>query len=228
MTDNELLPVKLKGVGDSLRVTLDPTQPMELLKKELGKLFERLKHLAINARVIIDPGEQGEHEALIHELGLYLKESFSVGWVTGPPQKKSEEEERVRTRDVAHSFEHHRSDVLFLSGRVRSGQKVHARKHLVILGDVNPGAEIAAGGDIMVMGRLHGSASAGQPANEEAIVLALDFRPSLLQIGNMVAAGSLTAKGERPEFAHIKDGQLIVDDYLSLNPFSKIPWPKTR
>lgn len=229
--DNEMLPVKLKGVGDSLRVTLDPSQPMDLLKRELAKVFERLKHLAINARVIIDPGQTDApeaHEPLIQELGLYLKETFSVGWVSGPPQKKSEEEEIIRTRDVTQSFEHHRSDVLFLSGRIRSGQKVQARKHLFILGDVNPGAEISAGGDIMVMGRLCGAALAGQPENQEAIVLALDFRPSLLQIGNLVAAGALSAKGDSAEFAHIENGELTVDNYLGTNPFGKIPWPKTR
>ena len=80
----------------------------------------------------------------------------------------------------------------------------------------------------MIMGRLYGSVSAGQPASEESIVLAFDFKPSLLQIGNMIAAGSLTVKGDRPEFAHIENGELIVDDYLSMNPFSKMPWPKTR
>ncbi|MBU0994618.1 MAG: septum site-determining protein MinC [Proteobacteria bacterium] len=228
MTNNEMLPVRLKGVGDSLRITLDPSQPFDLLQREIGKLFERLKHLAINARVIIDPGEQGDHETLIENIGSYLKETFSVGTVTGPPQKRSITEERMRTRDMEQSWEHHRSDVLILSGRVRSGQKVQAKKHLFILGDVNPGAEISAGGDIMVMGRLCGSVLAGQPSNEDAIVLALDFRPSLVQIGNLVAAGALATKGESAEFAHIDDGQVVVDNYLKANPFGKLPWPITR
>ncbi len=228
MTNNDMLPVRLKGVGDSLRVTLDPKQPFELLQQETGKLFERLKHLAINARVIIDPGEQGDHDGLIENIGEYLKETFDVGSVSGPPKKRSVSEERIRQRDVSKSWEHHRSDVLMLSGRVRSGQKVHAKKHLFILGDVNPGAEITAGGDIMVMGSLCGAVLAGQPENEDAIVLALDFRPSLVQIGGYVAAGESGSKGKSAEYAHVDNGIVIVEDYLKANPFGRLPWPKTR
>ena len=228
LTNNEVLPVRLKGVGDSLRVTLDPSQPLDLLQREVGKIFERLKHLAINARVIIDPGEEGDHEPLIENLGNYLKDTFSVGSVSGPPRKRSATEERIRTKDMVQSWEYHRSDALVLMGRVRSGQKVHAKKHLFIMGDVNPGAEIAAGGDIIVMGRLCGIVLAGQPSNEDAIVLALDFRPSLVQIGNLVAAGEHASKGESVEFAHIDNGQVVVEDYLKANPFGKLPWPTTR
>ncbi len=93
IANNEMLPVKLKGVGDSLRITLDPSQPIDLLQNETGKLFEKLKHLAINSRVIIDPGEQGNHEGLIDNIGKYLKDTFGVGSVTGPTKKRSFEEE---------------------------------------------------------------------------------------------------------------------------------------
>lgn len=228
IANNEMLPVKLKGVGDSLRITLDPSQPIDLLKNETGKLFEKLKHLAINSRVVIDTGEQGNHDGLIENLGIYLKDTFGVGYVSGPRKKRSFAEERIRQRDVSRAWEHHKSEVLMIAGRVRSGQKVQAKKHLFVLGDVNPGAEITAGGDILVMGRLCGTALAGQPTNEEAIVLALDFRPSLVQIGGYVAAGSSFSEGKVAEFAHVENGVVIVENYLKANPFGKLPWPVTR
>ncbi len=49
-------PVKLKGVGGGLWVTLDVSRPQELLIAEIDKLFGKLKHLAVNASVIIDMG----------------------------------------------------------------------------------------------------------------------------------------------------------------------------
>lgn len=227
-SNQENLPVKLKGVGDSLWVTLDPAQPEDILKKEIRKLFERLKHLAINARVIIDPGVPEGHDDLIDRLGSFLKETFDVGHVSSPPQKRSTAVERRRQRDVGRSWTHRGSDVLMLAGRVRSGQKVAAKKHLVILGDVNPGAEIIAGGDILVMGRLLGMASAGQPDNEDAIILALEFRPTQIQIGGFVAAGAASSAERSVEYAHVENGTVIVEEYLEANPFSRLPWPEVR
>ncbi len=220
--------VKLKGVGDSLWVTLDPSQPSELLQEELTKLFGRLKHLASQAKVVLDPGTPQGHDGLIENLGGFLKETFGVGFVSGPPKKRSFEEEKSRKRDVDRSWKHHRSDVLMLAGRVRSGQKVSAKKHLLVMGDLNPGAEITAGGDILVMGSMRGIAAAGQPNNEDAIILALDFRPTQIQIGGYVAAGLTSSPGAIAEIAFVEDNAIIVADYLKTNPYGRLPWPEVR
>jgi len=225
---NEMLPVRLKGVGDGLTITLDPLQPFELLRQNVGKIFERLGHLTINAKVVIDTGDEYAHEELVQNMEKYLKDTFTVGHVSGSSPKRSPSKERIRQRDIKRSWEHYNSDVLMLAGRVRSGQKVNTKKHLIIMGDVNPGAEIIAGGDILVMGRLSGTALAGQPDNEEAIILALDFCPSLVQIGSFVGAGSGTYKRESAEVARVENGVVVVDDYLKANPFGRLPWPEIR
>ena len=228
-TKNETLPVRLKGVGDGLRITLDPTQPVELLKRDIGKIFKNLGHLAINAKIIIDHGEDGVHEQLINTLGKYLKDTFDVGSVSGLSPKRSASEERVRQGDINHSWEQYRSDVLLLAGRVRSGQKVSTRRHIVIMGDVNPGAEIIAGGDIMIMGCLSGTAFAGQPDKEDAIILALDFHPSLIQIGGFVGTGKWpSSKLKTALFASVSNDMIVVKDYLKANPFGRLPWPRKR
>jgi septum site-determining protein MinC len=105
---------------------------------------------------------------------------------------------------------------------------VTARKHLLILGDVNPGGEVVAGGDILVIGSLCGTASAGQPDNLDAIVLALDFRPTQVQIGGFVAAGLPDSPGKITEFAHLENGAIMVEDYLKAAPFGRLPWPQVR
>lgn len=225
---NETMHVRLKGVGDGLRITLDPTQPFELLKQDIGKIFKNLRHLAINTKIVIDTGDNLIHQELITNIGKYLKSTFDVGPVSGLSPKRSVSEERIRQRDINHSWEHYRSDVLMLAGRVRSGQKVSTKKHLIIMGDVNPGAEIIAGGDILVMGCLRGTAFAGQPDKEDAIVLALDFRPSLIQIGGFVGTGAEPSKLKIAEFAHVENDMIVVEDYLKANPFGSMPWPDKR
>jgi len=220
--------VRLKGLGDSLYVTVDPTRPAEQLQKELDRLFTRMKHLAINARVILDTGEQDSHGDLIAHLGKFLKNTFGVGSVLEPPRKRLVSEEQARRHDMESSWHNYRSDVLMLAGRVRSGQQVTARKHLLIMGDVNPGAVISAGGDILVMGRLRGIAAAGQPDNQDVIILALDFQPTQIQIGGVMAAGLPPSPRKLPEFAYMENGAIVVEDYLDADPFGRLTWPQVR
>lgn len=240
------LPVRLKGVGDSLWVTFDASLPTEELKKAIDPLFERLKHLAVNARVVLDPGGASADETLVAELGEHLKSRFSVGSITIPPEKPAAEglpgalpvdphgdngpvfPENSGDPDDPWKNEHR--EALFIAGRVRSGQKIRARKHLVIMGDVNPGAEIIAGGDIIVMGTLMGTAVAGQPDNESAVITALDFRPTQIQIGGLAAApdGESAGDGKKPECAKIENNRIVIFDYMRDNPFKRLSRPEAR
>ncbi len=223
-------PIRIKGVGGSLWVTLDPETPLDILQEGLRQRFEQMKNLAENARVIIDTGSPDAHRGLVTQLGDFLKAAFPVASVAAPPEEPAivDSAPRVRQRDMSRAWQNHRSDVLMLTGRVRSGQKITARKHLLILGDVNPGGEVLAGGDILVMGSLCGTASAGQPDNLNAIVLALDFRPTQVQIGGFVAAGLPDSPGKIAEFAHLENGAIMVEDYLKTAPFGRLPWPQVR
>ncbi len=220
--------VKLKGVGDGLCVTIDPSRSLDLLKNELTTVFERLGHMAMGSSVVLDTETDEDHADLLVELGCFLQERFSVGDVSAPSKKttRSKNEERTRKRDMDRSWQHHSSHVLMLAGRVRSGQKVTARKHLTIMGDVNPGGEVVAGGDILVMGSLKGKATAGYPDNEERIILALDFQPEQLQIAGYVVTGIPSFQEGRAQFAHIVNYSIRIDDYLKANPFGRLPWPE--
>jgi len=228
MTDENPPAARLKGVGDSLWVSLNAAMPVDEIQKELHSIFSRLNHLGENTRVVLDPGEDTGHEGLIENLGTYLKETFKVGIVSAAEKQKPKIHERVRTRELHSSWRHRRSNVLMVTGRVRSGQKVEAGRHLVLLGDVNPGGQVTAGGDILIMGSLRGTATAGSPDDESSIILALDFRPSQIQIGSYVAAGLPPDPGTSAEFARVDSGRIVVEPYLEANPFGKIPWPEVR
>ncbi|MDM8525821.1 septum site-determining protein MinC [Desulfococcaceae bacterium HSG8] len=226
--NQDRVPVRIKGMGDGLCVTLDPAQPLSHLQEELAIRFSQMKNLAVNARVIFDIGEKDGYEDLIEELGKFLRKTFGVGSVSRFLRDGPVSEEIIRKRDMENSWYHYQSDVLMLTGRVRSGQKVTARKHLLIMGDVNPGAEVLAGGDILIMGSLRGTAVAGQPDNDGMIVLALDFQPTQVQIGGFVAAGLPPSSKKLPEFAHVENGTIVVEDYLKADPFGRLPWPQVR
>ena len=219
-------PVRLKGVGDGFWITIDPFHSEDVLRLEIDKLFGNLKHLAVNASVVIDVGDAKGHDDLIENLKSYLKTKFEVAKVSTPPEKRSIPTERIRQRDLSKGWNRHRSEVLMLRGRVRSGQKIESKKHIVIAGDVNPGSEISAGGDIIVLGKLAGIVHAGCPNDEKAIIFALEFKPTQVKIGEIVAAGIDEEFNAKPEYACVENDRIVVKDYMKENPFRKIPWPE--
>jgi len=223
---NSSAPVKLKGVGDGFWITLDPSYSEDILKSEIDKLFKNLKHLVLNSSVVIDVNGAKGHDDLIENIKSYLIKTFEVSKVTKPTEKRSIPTERIRQRDLSKGWNHHRSDVLMLRGRVRSGQKIEARKHIVITGDVNPGSEISAGGDVIVLGRLAGKVHAGSPNDQTAIIFALEFKPTQVRIGEIAAAGIDEEFSAKPEYACVEDDGIVVKDYMKVNPFRKMPWPE--
>ena len=220
--------VRLKGVKDGFRVTLDPTLPKGFLEEELTRLFNQLQHLASNSRVVLDIGDTEGHQELIENIAVFLKNKYNVKSVSSPQREHVMMEDKPRKLDMSSTWHQHHTDALIIAGRVRSGQKITAKKHLVILGDVNPGSEIIAGGDILIMGNLGGTALAGQPDNEDAIILAIGFKPIQIQIGGIIAAGLPTSSAHVIEFAHVENGGIVVEDYIKANPFGRLTWPVVR
>jgi septum site-determining protein MinC len=97
---------------------------------------------------------------------------------------------------------------------LRNGRTVRHTGHVVVIGDVNPGAQIIAGGDVLVWGRLRGTVHAGALGDEAALVCALDLRPMQLRIANYVAVGTDAGQSRpRPEVAFVRDGQIVAEEW---------------
>lgn len=74
-------------------------------------------------------------------------------------------------------------------GTLRSGDHLEVEGSVLVLGDVNPGARVSAGGDVRVWGRLRGVAHAGNRGDRRARIVALQLRPLQLRIADAVARG---------------------------------------
>ncbi|WP_194841073.1 MULTISPECIES: septum site-determining protein MinC [Sporosarcina] len=101
-------------------------------------------------------------------------------------------------------------------GIVRSGQIVKAAGDLVIIGDVNPNAQVIAGGSIYILGRLKGIAHAGAEGNFDAVIAASWLEATHLKIADKIETmtDELTILSEQPEMecAYIHDnGQIAID-----------------
>lgn len=70
----------------------------------------------------------------------------------------------------------------FYQGVVRSGRRLETENSIIIVGNVEEGAEIVSGGNIIVIGALLGSAAAGTNSNKESFVFAAQMEPERLSI----------------------------------------------
>ena len=78
------------------------------------------------------------------------------------------------------------SETKFHKGSLRSGQKIEFEGSLVIIGDVNAGAEVIAGENIIILGELRGLAHAGAKGNKDAIIEAVSIEATQLRIANVI------------------------------------------
>ncbi|MFU8826203.1 MAG: septum site-determining protein MinC [Brevefilum sp.] len=99
---------------------------------------------------------------------------------------------------------------VYVRKTLRSGYKVVYQGHVVIFGDVNPGAEIVASGSVIVWGRLRGTVHAGAEGDPSAVVCALDLSPTQLRIASKIATSPEDHAAPRPEIASIDNDQIIA------------------
>ncbi len=119
-----------------------------------------------------------------------------------------------RSRPLEPSFRH--PAVLYLRRSLRSGQKEVCEGDVVLVGDVNQGAEIVAGRDVLVFGALRGVVHAGYPDNTDAVVIALKLVPLQLRIGPFIARAG-EGEGQRralqPGIARVQGERIVVEPF---------------
>ncbi|PYE56669.1 septum site-determining protein MinC [Deinococcus yavapaiensis] len=126
--------------------------------------------------------------------------------------------ERVRGgRPIVQVQESARTEIVPHS--IRAGFRGEYKGSVVILGDVNPGVEIVAGGDVIVMGALRGVVHAGAGGKEDAIVWARPIASPQIRLGDALARApqdnamqSMRRIEEgSAEMARLQDGQIVIE-----------------
>jgi septum site-determining protein MinC len=106
-------------------------------------------------------------------------------------------------------------------GTLRSGDHLQSDGSVLLLGDLNPGARISAGGHVLVWGRLRGVAHAGRQGDRSARIVALQLQPLQLRIADAVARGPQDRPPEGlAEEARLKDGEIQIEPASPIFPLS--------
>ena len=105
-----------------------------------------------------------------------------------------------------------KSETTFHRGSLRSGQKMEVEGSVVIIGDVNAGAEVIAADNIAVIGNLRGLAHAGAKGNKDAVIAAGTLDVVQLRISNIVKEIDREEEGVRNHaFVYVDEDKIIIE-----------------
>lgn len=231
--------IAIKGTRNGLLLTLEPETPFGELLNALAERLAEAPAFFRGASLSVDTSQRRLRVSERTQLEALLAHyQMSMAPQTGMAPPRAPAEQAV-TRDLglaeppfsgvtaqaALTGEQGAldprdcSDTLFLRRTVRSGQAIHHPSNVVVLGDVNPGAEIVAGKDIIVWGVLRGMVHAGYPDNEGAMVCSLLLAPVQLRIAHLLSRPPEGLEVQpRPEVATIRGGQIVVESWVSGRP----------
>ena len=214
------LPIQIKGLRDGLLITIGDGEWAVLEPALLEQIHSQASFFQ-GARIALDVGSQilrvNELVALrdkLSEQGISLwavvsesptteKTAQLLGLATRISKPRPEESRRFAVDDLGDAT------ALFLNKTLRSGTRIEFPGHVVVVGDVNPGAEIVAEGNVIVWGRVRGMIHAGAKGDTSAYICALDLSPTQLRIADEISAVLKPQDNPRPEVASLNgDGKL--------------------
>ncbi|MBV6452118.1 MAG: septum site-determining protein MinC [Anaerolineales bacterium] len=217
--------VQIKGLRDGLLISLDDA-PWDEQHAALIAQVDSQPAFFQGARLALDVASQVLHVNELVELrdrlsdrGISLWAVMSesptteqtaqlLGLATRISKPRPEETRQFSVEDLGEET------ALFLNRTLRSGTRIEFPGHVVVLGDVNPGAEIIAEGNIVIWGRLRGMVHAGSGGDTSAVVCALDLSPTQLRIADEVATTIRPSEEPQPEMARInEEGKLQSENW---------------
>ena len=100
----------------------------------------------------------------------------------------------------------------FYLGTLKRGDCLESEASIVIIGNVDHGARVTANGNVIVLGELKGTVTAGVSGNPQAVVMALDMAPLQIRIGDMSSPFNERNKrlGRGPMIALPEDGAIVM------------------
>jgi len=172
--------VTIKGTRDGLTLFLDDSCAFEILLDELQEIIAKSQRKVDEpiVQVTVQLGyrylQKNQKEALTN---LIAKNSGLA--VEKIDSKVILKEEALQWKDE--------TEVKVMDRIVRSGQILEVTGDLLLVGDVNPGGQVVATGNIYILGNLLGIAHAGSKGDKNAVIVASYMKPNQLRIADYIS-----------------------------------------
>ncbi len=217
--------IAIKGIKEGLLLTIKPDggEWMELTTKVTSRIDQQAAFFK-GARVALDVGDRPLRPHELESLQALLSRRELTLWAVVSQSATTNTTARNLGLETSLIPEHEQMETvevdpqetgtlgIVIDHTLRSGRTIRNRGNVIVIGDVNPGAEIVAGGNVIVWGKLRGRVHAGAEGNEQAVVCALDLMPTQLRIaGYITTSPDDKRRKPRPEMAAVRDGRIVAE-----------------
>lgn len=205
--------VKVNLTNENLIIKLNEEAEQKEIVESLKKKIAQLKKLYKDAKtpILVTGKVLKENERI--EIKNIIQEKIDVKVSFDMPQE-------LGLHGIKKSFsqEIESSQTKFHKGAVRSGQKIEYEGSIVVLGDVNGGAEVIAGDNVIVLGVLRGLAHAGAYGNKKAIIASASIDCKQIRIADIIKEMEEETDEEgnvitsaRKTYAYVDNDKLILE-----------------
>ena len=213
--------IVIKGTRDGVSLSIGNGDWADMMAGLQGRLRSTAAFFR-GARVLMDVGARAISRSDIEQAAQVLKpyEMSLVSVISTSAETQAAAREAGcglavpqphRTEGEVHGLPF--VEGILLRRTLRSGQVARHDGHVAVIGDVNAGAHIIAGGDVIVWGKVRGIVHAGAMGDETAVVCALYLAPTQLRISSHIARApeERHLRPRAPERACIRDGNIVVE-----------------
>lgn len=216
--------VSIKGTKKGLVILIDEKQDKKTLFLDIEKKMQQARGFFKGASFAIASRSGSELdvetiesiETICRKHGLVPREEQQIVWQSTPNQNL----EIQVLNGIVNSEKEFDTKVEYFKGTLRSGCRIESDGDIVLLGDINPNAELVAGGNICVFGTIKGIVHAGATGNRNATIVAYAFLPQQLRIADVYSRNpdyetniSPIAMSIIPEIAYIYNNNILIEKY---------------
>ena len=192
---------------DIVLIKIDDNAPQRKIISELSKKLKDLKKMYQEEKTPIRVTGKVLTNKELEEIKKLIKREIDVEVTFDTPTTLGLHSiTRSYKRDVG------KSETTFHRGSLRSGQKLEVEGSIVVIGDVNSGAEVIAADNIAVIGNLRGLAHAGAKGNKDAVIAASTLDAVQLRISNIVREIDREEEGAREHaFVYVDEDKIVIE-----------------
>jgi len=221
----------IKGTRNGLVINVPDTGDLVDVLRQLKARLQATASFFRGGRVALQVGQRDLSKEDLERIGVLLDEQGVSLWSVSGQSEMTQEaavewgletdplgsallpsrEGRQPLFDVSDDA----GPAVLVRRTLRSGQRIAHPGDVTIVGDVNPGAEIIAGGNIVVWGKLRGTVHAGAAGDESVIICALSLFPTQLRIGNHIARSpeGRPPQIKVPEIASVQNDEIVAEPW---------------
>ncbi len=199
--------VKIKGSKSGLQLVFAENADFAAIEQDIRDKLESGSNFFCRGTIIQTiPGQPAPEEResltrLFRQYGVILHTTAEEKPLSEPAKEALEKPK-----------EPHAQEMTVIDRTIRGGQEITSKGSVLICGNVNPGAQIIAGGSIDIRGTCRGLVHAGAYGDTSAFIIADHLMPMQIRIANLIArAPDQVEKSSRAEKASIRQGQIVIE-----------------